>query len=237
VGAVLLVAGSLAAAWRWTPLGELATPANLAHWIHAFAGYAWAPVAVVLAYPVANVILFPRTLLTLATVIAFGAWQGFGYAMTGILLAAGSAYLVGRRMHRDTVRRIAGPRLERVARALRRDGLLAVTAIRMVPMAPSVVEDLVAGAIRIRPMPFLAGTALGMLPGVLVATVFGREIAAGLSGAGGINWWLVVLAVLLMAAATWMVRRHYLRDEAAEPSGHGRCSTNADHSPAPEHRP
>jgi len=43
-----------------------------------------------------------------------------------------------------------------------------------------------------------AGTLIGMLPGTLVATVFGAELEAALSGAGSINWWLVggMLALL-----------------------------------------
>ena len=32
--------------------------------------------------------LFPRALITLFGVIAFGPWLGFAYAMSGILLAA-----------------------------------------------------------------------------------------------------------------------------------------------------
>ncbi|MFN3409902.1 MAG: VTT domain-containing protein, partial [Limisphaerales bacterium] len=49
----------------------------------------------------------PRPLITLFAVVAFGAWQGFVLAMTGILLAALAAYWVGCYLDRDTVRRVA----------------------------------------------------------------------------------------------------------------------------------
>ena len=49
-----------------------------------------------------------------------------------------------------------------------------MTAIRLVPVAPFVVVNLAAGAIRVRYWHFALGTVLGMLPGALVATTPGR---------------------------------------------------------------
>ena len=51
--------------------------------------------------------MFPRPLITLAAVVAFGPWLGFLYALIGILVAAAVAYYAGR-LRRDTVRRLAG---------------------------------------------------------------------------------------------------------------------------------
>ena len=43
-------------------------------------------------------------------------WLGFGYAMSGILISAFVTYLIGMRMDRGTVRRLAGPKLNRISR-------------------------------------------------------------------------------------------------------------------------
>ncbi|MCP2936952.1 VTT domain-containing protein, partial [Salmonella enterica subsp. enterica serovar Typhimurium] len=86
-------------------------------------------------------------LITLAAVIAFGPEKGFVFALSGILIAAFATYAVGLLLPEATVHRIAGPRLPRIAETLRRRGLLAITALRLVPIAPFAIEGVVAAAI------------------------------------------------------------------------------------------
>ena len=90
---------------------------------------------------------------------------------------------------------------------LRNRGLLAITALRLVPIAPFAVEGVVAGALRIRLWHFMLGTAIGILPGTLAATVFGNQLEAALENPGAINYWLIAAVVVLLAGATWFVRR------------------------------
>jgi uncharacterized membrane protein YdjX (TVP38/TMEM64 family) len=218
ITAVVIAVVALTLAWRYTPLADVVTPENVIDWTRRFAGHWWAAPLVVLAYTPASVIMFPRPLITLAAVVAFGPLLGFAYAMGGILLAALAGYWAGRLADRDTVRRIAGRRLNRLTRALRERGLLAMTAVRLVPLAPFVVESVVAGAIRIKPQHLLLGTFFGMLPGTLTATVFGDQIEAALQDPSQINYWLVAGVVALLVVATVLVRRWFARIER-EPGG------------------
>jgi phospholipase D1/2 len=204
---VALVLAGLALAWRFTPLAEIVTAGNVTDWARAFGGRWWATLIVIAAPTVACIIMFPRPLITLAAVLAFGAWLGFVYAMAGILVAALATYFAGRLLRRDTVRRLAGRKLNRLSEAMRQRGLLAMTAVRLVPIAPFAVVGLVAGAIRIKFSHYALGTFLGNLPGVLAATVFADQIAVALEDTAKVNWWVVggVLAALLLG--TIAVRR------------------------------
>jgi uncharacterized membrane protein YdjX (TVP38/TMEM64 family) len=157
--------------------------------------------------------MFPRPLITLAAVVAFGPWLGFVYAMGGILIATAAGYYAGRLFDRDTVRRIAGRRLNRLTHALRERGLLAMTAVRLVPVAPFAVESVVAGAIRLKLRHVLAGTFFGMLPGTLTATVFGDQIETALKDPSQINWWLVAGVLLLLGVASYVVQRWFRKME------------------------
>lgn len=213
LGGLVAIIAALALAWRYTPLADIFTAETVTTWARDFSGRWWAPLAIMLAYTPAAVVMFPRPLITLAAVVAFGPWLGFAYALTGIVLSAVFAYYAGRAMDRDTVRRIAGERLNRLSNILRQRGLLAMTAVRLVPLAPFVVESLVAGAIRIRLFDFTVGTALGLLPGVLVATVFGGQIEAALTDPTKINYALVIGVVLLLLTGTFFVRRWFLKME------------------------
>ncbi len=213
LAALALVLAALAAAWRYTPLAELVTAERIVAWARAVRDTGWAPVAVVLAYTPAAFIMFPRPLLTLFTVIAFGAWLGFTYSMAGILGASLATYYAGRLLRPGTVERLAGGKLEHMKSRLRRHGLLAVFAIRIVPAAPFAVEGIVAGALRVRLWHYMLGTFLGMLPGVLATTVFGGQIAAALEDPSAVSYALLGALIVLAALFAWTARRWYLRTQ------------------------
>jgi uncharacterized membrane protein YdjX (TVP38/TMEM64 family) len=175
------------------------------------------------AYTPASFTLFPRPLITLFAVVAFGPWLGVCYALAGIVAAAISNYLVGLMMNRSTVRRLAGERLNRVSEVLRSKGLLAMTAVRLVPVAPFAVVGLVAGAIRIRFAHFVGGTVLGMLPGALVTTIFGDQLQAALIEPSRINYWLIALVAVAYGIGIYAVRRWLWKTHfAGRPAGSAR---------------
>jgi uncharacterized membrane protein YdjX (TVP38/TMEM64 family) len=213
---VALVLTGLTALWHFTPVSAYLTAERAAQLAQDFSGRPWAPIVVLLAYTPASIVMFPRPLITLFAVVAFGAWLGFLYAMSGILIAAMATYYAGCYFDRDTVRRIAGDKLNRVSDVLRQRGLLAVTAVRFVPLAPFAVEGVIAGAIRIKVWHFLLGTFIGMLPGALTATVFGDQIQTALQDPERINYWAVAGIVLVMTAATLAVRRWLYRTQLRE---------------------
>jgi uncharacterized membrane protein YdjX (TVP38/TMEM64 family) len=173
------------------------------------------PILTVLLYTPVAFTLFPRPLLTLFAVIAFGPFMGFVYAMLGIELSAWVSFVLGKKMNRNTVRRIAGTKLNGILQVLRRRGLLAMTALRLVPIAPFLVEGVVAGAARVKLSDFMIGTALGMLPGTLTSTVFGDQLRTWLEDPSRINYWAIALVLGLLGIATWLVRRWLV---AAAPS-------------------
>jgi len=201
---------ALAALWRYTPLAEVASAERVIDWSKAFGATWWAPIVVVLSYTPACFVMFPRPLITLASVIAFGPWLGFLYSLIGIVLAACVTFFAGKRMRRDTVRRLAGPKIERMVGVLRKHGLLAMSLLRLVPLAPFFVVGLVAGAVRLKLWHLAAGTAIGMLPGTLAATIFGDQLEHALSG-GRINWWIVGACAALLAGSAYLVKRWFAR--------------------------
>ncbi|MEP7244498.1 MAG: VTT domain-containing protein [Gammaproteobacteria bacterium] len=207
---LLATTAALMALWRFTPLAAWANASHILDWAAEFPHARWAPILVLLAYTPASLVLFPRPLITLFAVAAFGAWHGFAYAFTGILVACMATYALGLRLDRQTVRRYARGRLNHLSDAMHRRGILAITAVRLVPLAPFAVVNVVAGAIRIKPMHFLVGSAIGILPGTLFATVFGDQLVGAIHDPRSLNPWLIAALVVIaaaLAAATWIMRR------------------------------
>jgi len=105
-------------------------------------------------------------------------------------------YAVGLALGRDTLRTVIGPRLKRVQRRIVNGGVVTIAAIRLLPIAPFTVVNVVAGASDIRLGPFIAGTILGMAPGWVLMSALGHQIARIATGptAGDI----ALLAMLIL---------------------------------------
>ncbi len=214
VAGMLLGVVALAFLWRYTPLSAVATPETAIAWARSLADHWWAPIVVVLAYTPASIVLLPRWIITLAAVVAFGAWEGFILAELGVVLAAVAGYFAGRIVHRDTVQRIAGHGINKLSRLLQRRGIVAVTLVRLVPIAPFIVVNAAMGALRIRLRHFVAGTILGMLPGMLATTVLGDQIASLMANPLQFNVWMVVAAIAAIGLAGFGGRQWLRRQPA-----------------------
>jgi uncharacterized membrane protein YdjX (TVP38/TMEM64 family) len=203
LGSAIFVAGLavvlLTVLWSFTPIAEFATPGRAGDLLSAAAGSPWAPAWVILAYLAGGLIAFPVVVLIVATAATFGSWPGFAYALAGVLASALLTYLIGGWLGRDVIRRMLGSRYARIRREVEQHGLLAVAAIRMVPIAPFTLVNLVAGACAIAPLDYLVGTMIGMLPGLIAASLLGRELAALLS-----DFSAEKLAVLLLIIVGWV---------------------------------
>jgi phospholipase D1/2 len=204
---ILLGAAALAAVWRWTPLAEIVTAERILGWTRTVRETWWAPIVLVLAYTPAAFILLPRPLLTLVSVMTFGVLLGLVYATSGVLIAALVTYFAGRLLPKKTLQRLAGDALEPAGKLLREHGVVAVFGSNMLPTPPFVVQNMIAGAVRIALWKFMLGTFLALLPGMLAWTVFGDQINAALEDSSKVSWWLIGGALLLLVAFTFLARR------------------------------
>jgi phospholipase D1/2 len=193
--------------WRYTPLAEIVTADHVMEWARAMRRSQWAPLAVIAVYTPAAFLMFPRPLITLFAVIAFGPWEGFAIAITGIIGSALATYFVGRSLPEKTLHRLAGRNLERTTRAIRKRGLLSVFAVSIAPAAPFPVVGMIAGAVKIKLWHYVAGTVMGMMPGTLATTIFARQIEAALENPSRINYWVVGAVVAILVALVLVVRR------------------------------
>lgn len=214
---IALVIAGLAAIWHYTPLADYLTRERITGWVQTVGDVPWAPFVVMLVYIPASFVIFPRPLITLFAVLAFGPWIGFATAMSGIVLAALVTYYVGRALPRGTVRHLAGEKVDAMSDVLRQRGLLAVFAVRIVPVAPFAVIGIVAGAVGIKAWHLAAGTLLGIAPGTLMTTVFGDQLQAALEDPSTINYWLVAGVILLFVVVGFFVRRWFKKQQAAVP--------------------
>ena len=207
LGGTLVAMLALAGAWRWTPMSEWIELSQLLSWGRAVRESAWAPLLVFSVYVLGGLVLVPVTLLILVTALTFTPVPAFTYALAGVVGSAAVSYGIGRVMGRDTVRRLAGSKLNRLSRQLAKRGLIAVVLVRFLPIAPFTVVNMVAGASHIRFWDFFFGTALGMAPGILAITAFERSIVRAVRNPEPENFILLGAVVLAIGGIAWGVKR------------------------------
>jgi phospholipase D1/2 len=203
----LVAALLLAAVWRWTDLSEMLSLQALGETVRGFRHSPLAPLAVVSGFVLGGLIMFPVTLMILATALAFEPLAGFSYGLAGAVASALLTYALGRWLGREKVRRLAGGRLQKLNRLLATQGLLAMIAIRYLPVAPFTVVNLVAGASQIRLLDFFLGTMLGMAPGILVINVFENSLSRVARDPQAGHLVLLGLFTVVLLTGLWALRR------------------------------
>ncbi|MCC7326158.1 MAG: VTT domain-containing protein [Burkholderiales bacterium] len=215
---VVLIAG-LAFAWRATGLGGALDLEAIFARIATLRGEAWMLLAVPALFVLAGFVLVPVTLLIALTVAVYGGLYGGALAFAGAMASAAAGYALGRSLGRDVVRRYAGRRLNVLSRRLAKRGLLAVLLVRVLPIAPFAVVNVVGGATHLGWRDFLLGTALGLLPGLVMTSAFiDRAIAAVRTPDPG-SIALLALLLLTIAVAVVTMQRKLRPDAGCDPAG------------------
>jgi len=181
---IFLFVAALAVIWRATSPHAFIDYDTMGNWIASLTDSQFAAVWIAAVFTVGTLILAPVTLLIIATGATFGPILGFFYALCGSVASAMVHYGLGRIAGKQTVRRIAGSRLGRVQRQISRHGFISLLFARIVPIAPFVIVNLVAGAIQIRVRDFLLATVIGMSPGILGVVVLGNQLQRALQDPG-----------------------------------------------------
>lgn len=197
-GAALVILLCLAVAWRWGPLAEWMSVETLSGWAAAIEKNPVAPLIVIGAFVVSGFLMVPVTLLIVATALVFGPTLGVIYSVVGSLASGVALFAVGGRIGRESVRRLAGAKVNKVSQRLARRGVLTVVALRRLPVAPYSVVNPVMGASHLSLRDFVIGTALGMTPGIVAISLLGDTLSK-LVVAPQLDNLLLLLAVALLA--------------------------------------
>ncbi|WP_247553075.1 VTT domain-containing protein [Bradyrhizobium sp. 138] len=205
----------LGMAWSYTSLSDFTDAGHIANFLSTYAQSVWGPPFAIAAFVVGGLVVFPVLVLIAATAAALGPWLGFVTAMAGVLLSALILFAIGRVLGRERLQRLLGRRAARIQERVVGKGILAVVVIRMIPIAPFSVVNVVAGASTLPLRDFLVGTLLGMTPGILAMAVLGAQIADLARNASWTNATLLALAFLGWLAicagaqfvATWLAGR------------------------------
>lgn len=170
-------------------------------------GRAFGPWVAIFGFAAALVVAIPLTFLTLVTLVAYGPGAGFFISISAATLGAAVTFLLGKFLGHEVVRRIGGENVNLVSQRLSKRGILSVIAIRMVPIAPFAIVNMIAGATHLRLRDMLIGTLIGMTPGTLVMMFFVDQIVEALKQPTAITAVIVGVLALLVVVGVVMARK------------------------------
>ena len=174
----------------------------------------------VLGYVLVTALSLPgAAVLTLAGGAIFGLVTGTVLVSLASTVGATLAFLVARFLFRDTVQSRFGDRLRTVNQGIEREGAFYLFTLRLVPVFPFFVINLVMALTPLRTATFTWVSCLGMLPATLVYVNAGTRLA-GVGSASeifstGLVGALVLLGLFPLAARRlvgWLRGRWVLRE-------------------------
>lgn len=213
VATVALLALTLA--WRYTPLAQMLDLGRLVDYAGQLREMPFAPLVVIVSFVLASLAMVPVTLLIAVVGLVFGTLAGVCYALIGALGSALAAYLLGRLLGRDAMRRFAGSAVNRLSRKVARRGVVAMAAVRVLPIAPFTIVNLVAGASHIRLRDYILGTLIGMGPGIALTVVFIDRLVDAMRDPGPLHIGIAAAIAVAMVALAIGAQRLVGTDDGA----------------------
>lgn len=138
-----------------------------------------APLAFVAVYAVMVAFSIPGALvMTVAGGFLFGTLTGALCAVTGATLGAIAVFLAARTAIGDLLRDRAGPAMRRMRAGFQQDALSYLLILRLIPLFPFWLVNLVPAFVGVSLKVFVIGTLLGIVPGSLVYASVGNGLGA-----------------------------------------------------------
>lgn len=157
-----------------------------------------------LSIPVANI-------LTLTYGWLFGFWRALVLVSFGSTLGATVAFLLSRHLLRDLVRARFGERLQQFDAAMRREGPFCLFLLRLTPVVPFWMINLLMGLTPISVITFWWVSQIGMLPATAIHVAAGSTVPSleqlAERGVAGLLTWPVILAFLALGIFPLVVRK------------------------------
>jgi len=159
---------------------------NALTWVESLGSIA--PIAFIVLYNIATVLLIPGSLLTLGSGVLFGLVWGSVYVFFAATLGATLAFWLGRTVARDWVSNkiSAYPKFAAIDTAVAKEGFKIVFLTRLSPLFPFNILNYAFGITQVSLKDYVLGS-VGMIPGtilyVYIGSLIGSVAQIGMKGA------------------------------------------------------
>ncbi len=188
--------------WRYlVDAGYLNEAALLQHtaYIRQFEYSLWSLLGVSLLYVVLLAVMFPLTILVVTTGMLFSTEWAMLCATLGALSSSAAGYVVGHWLGRETIEKHGGAMVRRAEQYIQNNSFNSMVLINLLPVAPFTMTNMLAGAFRLDFTRYMLGSAVGIIPGLLIVIAFGGQLSKLMvAGENGLPWSAIFIAISLI---------------------------------------
>lgn len=206
-GAILVV-GILLAYGVNEAWGSAIDKESLEQFFSTLSGSPWAIPALFGIFFLAGLVGLPINLLLVAATLTLGPWLTFGCGFSGSLCSAIAAFMIGSWGGESVLQKFIGDKINKLSQQVGNRGVLSVALIRVVPVAPFVVVNLVAGISKLKLRVFTLGSILGMLPGMLGVVLITHNARNAFTDPTWQTWALLIGVVAVFVGGIFAVRKY-----------------------------
>lgn len=188
--------------WRYlVDAGYLNEAALLQHtvYIRQFEYSLWSLLGISLLYVVLLAVMFPLTILVVTTGMLFSTEWAMLCATLGALSSSAAGYVVGHWLGRETIEKHGGITVRRAEQYIQNNSFNSMVLINLLPVAPFTMTNMLAGAFRLDFPRYMLGSAVGIIPGLLIVIAFGGQLGKLMvAGENGLPLSAIVIAISLI---------------------------------------
>lgn len=144
-------------------------------------------------------------IITLVGGAVFGFWLGTLLVVFSATVGATIAFLLSRYLFDDLVKARMGERLGKIRERFREEGALYLFSLRLVPVFPFFMINLLMGLTSIRTLTFAGASFVGMAPGSMVFVNAGTQLSK-LESVGGLLSPKIIVSFLLLAIFPYIAK-------------------------------
>ncbi len=155
-------------------------------------------------YAALSAIALPISPLAYAAGAVFGFWRASILVWIGSMVGAAAGYYLASGVLAKPARRLLGNYNAKLREIKRGNVFLTALRLQLMPIVPFGAFNYAAAISKLDVVKFLAGTAVGIIPGTLLATFIGAQFAAGIQGKSKTPYLLAGGAAVLVLALTFV---------------------------------
>lgn len=169
-------------------------------------GSPWAFPLTLAFYIIGGAVMFPITVSNVAVAMVFGLW-GILYGLVGSMASAVLFFGVGRWIGRHDISKklMQYPRVQKIDHALADSGLIGITLLRYVPIAPYTVFNVAAGISSVSFLNYTLATLFSLVPGAVARGILGDSLTQLFLDPTMESWLYVGFGITLWAGLLWGV--------------------------------
>ena len=175
------------------------------------ASHPLAPIIVIPAFVAGSIVIAPVTGMIALCALLFTPWVASLAAIAGTLASTLVNYEIGRHLGRAVESRAPRSLLDRMRALGRSADTWSLAGLRLIPVAPFAIVNLLAGTAHVPLRPFLLGTLLAMGPGIVLICYSVDRARAAFAGEPLFDPWVLAViigaGVALIGMRIWQKRR------------------------------